>query len=72
MVPVVVIGPPVSPAPVAMLVTEPVPPVELMVTAPVAPERVTPEPAMREVTPELVTTTLPVVGDTVIPVPPVT
>jgi hypothetical protein len=58
--------------PVAILVTLPPPPEVEIVTVPVEPDRVIPEPGTREVTPVLVTTTLPVVGDTLIPVPPVT
>jgi len=75
-VPEVVMVPPVKPVPAVIEVTvpdPPPPPVAVMVTAPVAADSEIPEPARREATPVLLTTTLPVVGVTLIPAPdPVT
>ena len=68
MVPFVVIGPPVSPVPVPTEVTVPVELAE-MVMLPVLPERVTPLPATRLVTPVLVRVTLPVGEETPMPAP---
>jgi hypothetical protein len=70
-VPDVVIGPPVSPAPVAILVTVPLAFDEIE-TAPVDPERTMPAPAMSEVTPVLLRVTLPVEEETPMPVPAMT
>ena len=67
-VPEVVIGPPVRPAPVLIAVTVPAVS-ELIVTAPVAPEIEIPVPATMLVTPELVIVTLPVGPLTPMPVP---
>jgi hypothetical protein len=71
MVPAVVIVPPVKPVPAVTEVTDPEPEA-LTVIIPVLALRVTPTPAIKLVTPVLLTTTLPTFGDTAMPVPPVT
>lgn len=68
--PEVVIGPPVKPVPVLMLVT--VPPVEEMVISPVAELTEMPAPAVNEVTPVLDIVTFPDGDETDIPVPAIT
>jgi hypothetical protein len=71
MVPLEIIGPPVRPVPVATEVTVPVPtPEALIVIAPVLAEMAIPDPAVREVTPVLLTYTVPVDGDVEMPTPP--
>ncbi len=67
-VPLVVIGPPVRPRPVVIDVTVPAAADEIVI-APVLPERETPAPAIRLVTPAFVTVTLPVGPETDIPAP---
>jgi hypothetical protein len=67
-VPEVVIMPPASPVPAATEVTVPVPVFE-MVMFPAFDERLTPNPAVRLRTPELVTVTLPVLLLTLMPTP---
>ena len=67
-VPVVVIGPPVSPVPVRIPVTVPVL-VLVIRTDPAEPEREIPGPAAKAVTPVLLTVTFPVFPLRLIPVP---